>query len=81
MKQIPFELSDVLESSPETLSGAIRFKGTRVFVHQLFDYVLNGRPLEEFLADFEGVTKEQAEAVMKWELEQLHVQFEPPLSA
>ena len=68
---IPSELEDVLVSTPDTLHGAIRFKGTRVFAYQLFDYLLSGRTLNEFLADFEGVTRDQAEALMNWELKRV----------
>lgn len=48
----------------QRMSGAPCFSGTRVPVKTLFDYVEGGEPLEEFLEDFEGVTREQAEAVL-----------------
>ena len=48
----------------ERMSGAPCFAGTRVPVKALFDYVEGGEPLLEFLDDFEGVTREQAEAVL-----------------
>jgi uncharacterized protein (DUF433 family) len=64
---IPNELKVVVESTPDTLHGAIRFAGTRVFVKSLFNYVLTGHPIEEFLADFPGVTEQQARAVLNWQ--------------
>jgi len=76
LKVIPDELKGVLESTPDTLHGAIRFAGTRIFAYQLFDYMLTGRSLEDFLRDFEGVQPRQAEALLKWELSQIRNQFE-----
>jgi len=75
--QIPTELEGVLVSTPDTLHGAVRFAGTRVFAYQLFDYLLTGSTLDQFLEDFEGVTREQAEAVMQWQLKQVHRELEP----
>lgn len=51
--------------SPEYLSGAPVFTGTRVPVQALFDYIEGGDPLDEFLDDFPGVTREHAIAVLK----------------
>ena len=73
---IPKELEGVLVSTPDTLHGGVRFKGTRVFGYQLFDYVLNGRTLDEFLADFEGVSRDQATALMSWELRRVREQLD-----
>lgn len=73
---IPKELEGVLVSTPDTLHGAVRFEGTRVFAYQLFDYILTGRTLDQFLDDFEGVTRDQAKAVMRWKLGQIHSELE-----
>ena len=64
---IPAELQNIVESTPDTLGGSLRFAGTRVHVKTLFDYVLGSGTLEEFLEDFEGVSRDQAEAVLEWE--------------
>ena len=57
-------LFGIIWINPQRLSGAPCFAGTRVPVKALFDYVEGGESLEEFLSDFEGVTREQAEAVL-----------------
>jgi uncharacterized protein (DUF433 family) len=51
--------------SPEYLSGAPVFTGTRVPVQALFDYIEAGDPLDEFLVDFPNVSKEHAVAVLE----------------
>jgi uncharacterized protein (DUF433 family) len=51
--------------SPQYLSGAPVFTGTRVLVQTLFDYIEGGDPLDEFLQDFPNVTREHAIAVLE----------------
>jgi uncharacterized protein (DUF433 family) len=48
----------------ETAGGVPVFKGTRVAVKTLFDY-LEDSSLEEFLQGFPSVSREQAEAVIE----------------
>ena len=50
----------VIHSDPEILGGTPVFTGTRVPFHALMDYVEGGYTLDEFLADFPSVTREQA---------------------
>ena len=42
------------------VSGTPIFVGSRVPLKNLFDYVAGGYNLDEFLADFPGVSREQA---------------------
>lgn len=56
---------------PERMSGAPCFRGTRVPIQHLFDYLEGGSSLEEFLEDFEGITREQAQAVIHLSMEGL----------
>jgi uncharacterized protein (DUF433 family) len=51
--------------SPDYLSGAPIFTGTRVPVQALFDYIEGGDPLDEFLLDFPNVSREHAIAVLE----------------
>jgi uncharacterized protein (DUF433 family) len=64
---IPKELEPYVESTPDTLGGALRFKGTRIHVQILFDYVLTGETLQEFFENYPDVSDEAARAVMEWE--------------
>lgn len=50
----------VISRSPDVMSGAAVFAGTRVPVQSLLDYLAGGHTLEEFLDDFPTVTREQA---------------------
>jgi len=64
---IPDELQDVLDTHPQIISGAVRFKGTRVPVQALIDTLDDGEGLAEFLDGYPAVSREQAEAVIRWE--------------
>ena len=50
----------VVHSRADTMSGAPVFKGTRVVVKNLFDYMAHGYPLDVFLDHFPTVSREQA---------------------
>ena len=52
--------SSVFHSDPEILSGTVVFKGTRVPLQNLIDYLEGGYTLDEFLDDFPSVTRERA---------------------
>ena len=57
--------NNLISKSPEIMSGTPVFKGTRVPIKNLFDYVETGETLDSFLADFPSVTKEQAVQVLE----------------
>lgn len=50
----------VFHSKAGFVSGTPIFVGTRVPLKILFDYLAGGYNLEEFLADFPGVSREQS---------------------
>jgi uncharacterized protein (DUF433 family) len=52
--------SSVFHSDSKILSGTVVFKGTRVPLQNLIDYVEGGYTLDEFVDDFPTVTREQA---------------------
>ncbi len=49
----------------EIMSGALCFKGTRVPVQNLFDYLEGASSLNDFPDDFPSVSREAAVAVLK----------------
>jgi uncharacterized protein (DUF433 family) len=55
-----------VERSPERVSGAWLFRGTRVPVQALFQNLEDGATLDEFLEWFPGVTRERALAVLEF---------------
>lgn len=54
-----------IESDAEKLSGTPVFRGTRVPIKNLFDYLEAGDNLGEFLDDFPTVTRGQAIGVLE----------------
>ena len=57
-------LNKYVEVKKDLAGGVPVFKGTRVAVKTLFDY-LEEESLEEFLTGFPSVTREQAEGVIE----------------
>lgn len=53
-------------SDAERLSGRLCFRGTRVPVDALFANLELGMNLDEFLDEFQGVSREQAIAVLEY---------------
>ena len=49
----------IVMSSPDVLSGAPVFAGTRVPVQALIDYLEGGETIDDFLTGFPTVTREQ----------------------
>ena len=52
--------NDLITVDPDILGGTPVFKGTRVPVKTLFDYLEDNYTLEEFLECFPSVTREMA---------------------
>lgn len=51
---------------PEILSGAPVFRGTRVPVQTLIDYILDGETLETFLRNFPTVRRDDAVRLLQY---------------
>jgi uncharacterized protein (DUF433 family) len=58
-------LFGVVWVNPQRLGGTPCFYGTRVPLKNLFDYVESDLTLDTFLNDFEGISREQATAVLE----------------
>ncbi len=52
-------------SNPGILGGKPVFCGTRLPVQTMFDYLAEGLSLDYFLESFEGVTRADAQAVLR----------------
>ncbi|HVS20665.1 MAG TPA: DUF433 domain-containing protein [Pyrinomonadaceae bacterium] len=57
--------SELITTDPDILGGTPVFKGTRVPVKTLFDYLENDYSLEEFLECFPSVTREMARDLLE----------------
>ena len=66
----------LVEANPNKLSGTPVFRGTRVPIKNLFDYLEGGDSLEVFLADFPTVTREQALGVLEFSKNSLLSHYE-----
>jgi uncharacterized protein (DUF433 family) len=60
-----FSNNDLIESDKEKLGGTPVFRGTRVPIRNLFDYLKGGDSLEVFLDDFPTVEREQVLGVLE----------------
>ena len=60
------KLNNIIISDPEILSGTPVFKGTRVPVKNLFDYLEAGDSVDEFLEDFDYIPKTSVLAILKF---------------
>lgn len=55
----------VISINPDVLGGTPVFRGTRVPIQNLFDYLEAGDSIEEFLQNFPTVQKEQVIALLQ----------------
>lgn len=58
-------MEHAIARDPEIMHGTPVFRGTRVPVQTLFDYLEGGETLEDFLAGFPSVTPELAIAALE----------------
>ena len=59
------ELQGIIHSDPEIMGGTPVFVGTRVPLQNLIDYLEGGESVEDFLAAFPTVKREQVIAVIE----------------
>jgi uncharacterized protein (DUF433 family) len=65
-----------VERVPGRVGGAWVFRGTRIPVRALFENLEDGATLDDFVEWFPGVSREQAELVMRHAEESLRVPVE-----
>jgi uncharacterized protein (DUF433 family) len=59
-------LDNILERSPDKVSGAWVFRGTRVPVSAFFENLKDGASIDQFLEWFPGVSRSQVEALLDY---------------
>jgi uncharacterized protein (DUF433 family) len=57
--------TDLIICDPEIMGGTPVFKGTRVPVDSLLDWLEDGYTIDDYLYSFPSVSKEQAIAVLR----------------
>ncbi len=62
-----------VHSDPEVMGGALVFRGTRVKVQALLDYLSAGETLEVFLEHFPTVNRQNALDFLKLAHEDSHI--------
>jgi uncharacterized protein (DUF433 family) len=55
----------IISRAPDVMGGAAVFHGTRVPIQTLLDYLEAGESIDDFLAGFPSVTREQAIAFLE----------------
>ena len=63
--------SDLITVDPGILGGTPVFKGTRVPVRALFEYLADGLSLDYFLETFPSVTREAAVEMLRYGRERI----------
>ncbi|MDP3069260.1 MAG: DUF433 domain-containing protein [Opitutaceae bacterium] len=56
------DLARIFAQDPQVMSGALVFRGTRIPVQTFFEHLDQGGTIDEFLAWYEGVSREQLTA-------------------
>jgi uncharacterized protein (DUF433 family) len=68
----------VVHSDPDILGGTVVFRGTRVPLRNLTDYLERSHSLDEFLDAFPSVSREQAIAALEAAYEALTISARSP---
>jgi len=69
-----------VESIPGKVSGASVFKGTRMPVSVIFENIEAGASIDEIIESFEGLDREQVEAVIEFAARSLDVTPSSPVT-
>ena len=58
--------SNIIQTSKDILGGTPVFRGTRVPVQSLIDYIESGDTVNDFLHDFPSVTRKQVISILEY---------------
>jgi uncharacterized protein (DUF433 family) len=70
---IDWSACTAVERSPDRVSGAWVFRGTRIPVTALFENLEDGAQISDFVSWFPGVTADQARVVLEHAAQSLQV--------
>jgi uncharacterized protein (DUF433 family) len=71
-----FKWEQIISCDPEVVGGTPVFTGTRVPVRSLIDHLRAGDSLDDFLAGFPSVAREQAVAFLELALQAILTEIE-----
>jgi uncharacterized protein (DUF433 family) len=60
------QVCDIIVKDPDILGGAPVFRGTRVLLQALLDYLEGGDTLDEFLDEFPTVSRDAAVSALEF---------------
>jgi uncharacterized protein (DUF433 family) len=60
------DLTELIETRPGVRSGKPCFRGTRIAVYDVLDYLASGMPTEEIVADFPELTERHVRAAIEF---------------
>ena len=69
--QLDWSQCPAVESVPGKLSGAWVFRGTRIPVSAIFENLEDGLTIDQIVAMFEGLSREQVQAVLEFAAQSL----------
>jgi uncharacterized protein (DUF433 family) len=75
--EIKIAAGGLVVANPGILGGTPVFRGTRLPVQTLFDYLADGLSLDYFLETFEGVSRQQARAIIRYGWERVAAELAP----
>ncbi len=80
MAALDWSQCPAVESIPGKVSGASVFKGTRMPVSVIFENIEAGASIDEIIESFEGLDREQVEAVIEFAARSLDVTPSSPVT-
>jgi uncharacterized protein (DUF433 family) len=72
MAALDWSQCPAVESVPGKLSGAWVFRGTRMPVAAVFENLEDGMSIDELVQLYDGLTREQVQAVLEFAAKSLH---------
>ena len=73
MATLDWSQCPAVESVPEKLGGAYVFRGTRMPVAAVFENLEDGMTIDELVELYDGLTREQVQAVLEFAAHSLQV--------